>query len=169
MPISLFFSLVLALLLGMFTYFKPSESSQDSIENVPLFELDSFVIYEISPHKINHFFAGDHAKKFPDYYEATNAKLTNNKRELLESIRADHAIYQEDVINLKGNVHYVRADGLEFRSNEGTYDQKNSFAKTKGAFTITKNQNSVHGTQLYYDLEHDTVDANQIMGIYQLN
>lgn len=169
MPISLFFSLVLALLLGMFAYFKPSEASQDSIENVPLFELDHFVIYEISPQRINYFFTGDHAKKFPNYYEATNAKLTNNKRELLESIRADYAIYQEDVINLKGNVHYVRADDTEFRSNEGTYDQKNSFVKTNGAFTITKNQNSVHGTQLYYDLEHDTVDANQIMGIYQLN
>lgn len=169
MPISLFFALLLALLLGMFSYFKPSQSTQGAAENVPLFELDNFVIYEISPQKINHFFAGDHAKKFPDYYEASNAKLTNNKRELLESIRADHALYQGDVINLKGNVYYVREDGLEFRSHEGVYDQKNSFAKTKGAFTITKNQNSVHGTQLYYDLAHDTVDANQTTGIYQLN
>jgi len=169
MPISIFFTLILALLLGMFSYFKPTESAKGVAENVPLFELDHFVIYEITPHKISHSFSGDHGAKFQDYYDATNAKLTNNKRELLESIQADHAIYQGDVINLKGNVHYVREDGLEFRSHEGIYDQKNSFAKTKGAFTITKDQHSVRGTQLYYDLAHDTVDANQITGIYQLN
>jgi hypothetical protein len=169
MPISLFFTLLLALLLGMYSYFKPSVTLKESIKNAPLFEMDYFVIYEITPNKISSSFSGDYGAKFHDYYYATNAKLTSNKRELLESIRADRSVYKGDILNLKGNVTYVREDGLKFCFDEGIYNQKRSFAKTNGSFIITKNQHKVKGSQLYYDLTHDTVNASQITAIYQLN
>jgi len=156
-------------MLGMFSYFKPTNSLQAKAVEVPQFELDQFVIYEISPTRIEHFFEGAHGKRFSDRYEATQAKFTNNEKELLESIRANNVLYKDDAVYVKGNVHYVRADGLEFRSNEGVYDQKHSFVKTNGAFTITKNQNSINGIGLYYDLALDTVSADQIRGSYQLN
>jgi LPS export ABC transporter protein LptC len=169
MSINVFFFLILALLVGMFSYFKPSNDMPITEKKVAQFEMDDFILYEISPQQINHFFTGAHGSKFPDYYEATNAKLTSNKRGMIESIRADRVLYKEDVIDLKGNVHYEREDGLEFYSQEGIYDQKNSYVKTSDAFRISKNQNTIYGIQLYYDLELDTVDANQITGIYQLN
>ena len=153
----------------MFNYFKPSESPKESSDVAPLFEMDYFVIYEITPHKISHSFSGDYGAKFHNYYYATNAKLTNNKRELLESIRADRSVYKGDVLNLKGNVAYVREDGLKFCFDEGIYNQKKSFAKTNGSFVITKNRDKVQGSQLYYDLAHDTINASQITAIYQLN
>lgn len=169
MSINVFFFLILTLLLGMFSYFKPTNSIQAKAAEVPQFELDQFVIYEISSRRIDHFFEGEHGKRFSDRYEATGAKFTNNERSLLESIRANRALYKDDVVSLMGNVHYSRADGLQFRSNEGVYNLKESFVKTDGAFTITKNQNSVQGTSLYYDLTGDTVSADQIRASYQLN
>ncbi len=153
----------------MFSYFKPTSSLLTKIAEVPQFELDQFVIYEISPTHIEHFFEGAHGKRFSDRYEATEAKFTNNEKELLESIGANNALYKDDVVYLKGNVHYVRADGLELRSNEGVYDQKHSFVKTDGPFTITKDQNSINGIGLYYDLILDTVSADKVRGSYQLN
>jgi len=169
MSINIFFTLVLTLLVGMFAYFKPVERDQLSVKEVPLFELDRFVIYEISPHKIDHFFEGEHGKRFSDRYEVSVAKFTNNEKALLESIRADKALYKDDIVSLDGKVHYVRADGLQFRSNEGLYDQKRSLITTDGAFTITKNENIIQGTHLYYNLNLDTVSANQIRASYQLN
>lgn len=153
----------------MFSYFNPTDSIQTKTVEVPQFELDKFVIYEISPSRIDHFFEGEHGKRFLDRYEATDAKFTNNERVLLESIQANSAHYKDDIITLTGDVRYVRADGLRFRSNEGVYNQKKSFVKTNGAFTITENQNTVHGTRLHYDLNNDTVLADQVRGSYQLN
>lgn len=169
MSINIFFTLILALLLVMFTYFKPAERDQLAANEVALFELDTFKIYEISPSKISRFFEGDHGKRFSDRYEVSQAKFSNNEKVLFESIRADNALYKDDIVALDGNIHYVREDGLQFNSNEGIYNLKRSIVTTEGVFTITKNENSVHGTHLYYDLNLDTVSANQIQGSYQLN
>lgn len=169
MSINFFIFFVLVLLLGMFSYFKLPNSHQPKAAEVPQFELDQFVIYEISSNRIDHFFEAEHGKRFSDRYEATGAKFTNNERALLESIRANRALYKDDVVYLNGDVHYVRADGLQFRSNEGVYDQKHSFVKTDGSFTLTKEQNSINGVGLHYDLTLDTVSADQIRGSYQLN
>ena len=169
MSINLFFSLLLVLLMGMFGYFKPLGSGVSNTKEIPLFELDRFVIYEISPHKVSHFFEGEHGKRFSDRYEVHHAKFTNNEKVLLESISADNALYKNNIISLHNNVHYLREDGLEFRSNEGMYDENRSLITTQGAFVITKENNKVEGTQLNYNLTLDTVSANRIRGSYQLN
>jgi LPS export ABC transporter protein LptC len=153
----------------MFGYFKPIDADKLSTKEVPQFELDKFVIYEISPHKIDRFFEGEHGKHFEDRYEVSSAKFSNNEKTLFESIRADNALYKNDIITLDGHVHYQRADGLQFHSNEGEYDQNRSLVKTDGVFTITKNDNIIHGTRLYYDLNLESVSADQIRASYQLN
>lgn len=168
MSINLFFAFIFALLVGMFQYFQPHTLQESDKKEVPQFELDHFIIYEISTSKINRFFEGDNGIRFSDRYIVYNAKFSNNERELFESIRADNAHYKDDVVKLNGNVHYVRDDGLNFQSQEGLYDQKNGFVKTNGAFLITKEGNSVRGTHLYYNLNLDTVSADRIQGIYQL-
>jgi LPS export ABC transporter protein LptC len=169
MSINLFFALLLAFLIGMFGYFKPFTNGVSSTKEIPLFELDKFVIYEISPHKVSHFFEGEHGKRFSDRYEVYHAKFTNNDKTLRESISADNALYQNNIIALKKNVHYLREDGLEFRSNEGMYDENHSLITTQGGFVITKENNKIEGMQLNYNLTLDTVSANRIRGSYQLN
>ncbi|MFH0709024.1 MAG: LPS export ABC transporter periplasmic protein LptC [Pseudomonadota bacterium] len=168
MSINIFFILILTLLVGMFSYFKPLKHDQLASKEVPSFELDKFVIYEISPERIDRFFEGEHGKRFSDRYEVSDAKFTNNEKALLESIRANSALYKDDVITLEGKVYYARSDGLQFHSNEGMYDQKRSFLTTEEAFTITKNENSIEGRHLLYDLNLDTVSADQIRASYQL-
>jgi LPS export ABC transporter protein LptC len=169
MSINIFFVLILALLVGMFSYFKPVTHDLLALKEVPQFELDKFVIYEISPDRIDRFFEGDHGKRFSDRYEVSEAKFTNNEKPLLESIRADNALYKDDVISLDGKVHYSRADGLQFHSDEGIYDQARSLITTDGDFTVTKNENIIQGTHLYYNLNLDTVSADKIQATYQLN
>jgi len=168
MSINLFFLLLLTLLIGMFGYFKPLGNGAFNAKEIPLFELDRFIIYEISPHKIDHFFEGEHGKRFSNRYEVDHAKFTNNDKTLRESISADNALYQNNIIALKENVHYLREDGLEFRSNEGMYDENRSLITTQGAFVITKEHNTIEGTQLNYNATLDTVSANRIRGSYQL-
>lgn len=169
MSINLFFIFIFAMLVGMFQYFQPHTQQEEQKKEIPQFELDQFVIYEISSSKINRFFEGSHGIRFSDRYVVENAKFSNNERELFESIRSDHALYKDDIVTLNDNVVYKRADGLAFRSNEGKYDQKNGHVSTQGTFVITKESNSIRGEHLHYNLNLDTVSANRIQGIYQLN
>lgn len=169
MSINLFFVLVLSLLLGMFGYFKPTLLMDETKEEVPKFELKSFIIYEISSAGIDRFFEGDHGKRFEDRYEVSSAKFSNNSKDLFESISANNALYKEDIITLDGNVHYVREDGLEFRSAEGQYDTPRSLVSTRGSFVITQNSNRVNGTQLLFNTQQKTVSANAVSGSYQLD
>ena len=153
----------------MFSYFKPQVREEYLTQEVPQFELEQFVIYEINRVKIDRFFEGAHGKHFVDRYEISDAKFTNNAKTMLESIRADTALYKGNLISLDGNVHYVREDGFQFRSSEGTYDQNSSRIQTKRAFVLTKDGNKVDGTHLDYNVNLDTVSADKVRGSYQLN
>jgi hypothetical protein len=169
MSINLFFVLILSALVGMYGYFKPTMFKEETKEEVPKFELESFVVYEISSLGIDRFFEGKYGKRFEDRYEVSSAKFSNNSRTLFESIRANNALYKDDVIALNGDVHYVREDGLQFRSHEGQYDTLHSLVTTRGKFVITQNNNRVDGTQLQLNTKSHTVSANAVSGSYQLD
>ncbi|MDP3120142.1 MAG: LPS export ABC transporter periplasmic protein LptC [Sulfuricurvum sp.] len=169
MSINLFFVLLLSLLLGMFGYFKPTLFVGETKKEVPKFELESFVVYEISATGIDRFFEGNHGMRFEDRYEVSSAKFSNNSKDLFESISANEALYKDDIISLEGDVHYVREDGLQFRSDEGKYDTVNSLVSTRGSFVITQNSNRVNGTQLLLNTQQKTVSANAVSGSYQLD
>ena len=169
MSINFFFILLLSLLIGMFGYFKPALLMDERKEEVPKFELESFIVYEISAAGIDRFFEGNYGRRFENRYEVSSAKFSNNSKNLFESINANKALYKDDVISLEGNVHYVREDGLQFRSAEGTYDTTNSLVSTRGSFVITQNSNRVSGTQLQLNTKSHTVSANAVSGSYQLD
>ncbi|MBN2871154.1 MAG: LPS export ABC transporter periplasmic protein LptC [Campylobacterales bacterium] len=169
MSVNVFFLLVLGLLLGMFAVFKPTYATDQLTREIPKIELQSFALYEISRNGIDHVLEGEEGKMFDDRYEVTSAKFSDNTKSLSQSIRADNAQYQSDVLRLKDNVLYRREDGLEFRSEEGQYDANASVITTQGPFAITQNANRVDGRRLYYNTEHDTVSADAVRGSYQLN
>lgn len=169
MSINFFFVLLLSALVGMYGYFKPTMFKEETKVEVPKFELESFVVYEISSLGIDRFFQGEHAKRFEDRYEVSSAKFSNNSRTLFESISANNALYKDNIITLEGNVHYVREDGLEFRSDEGMYNTPHSLVTTRGSFVITQNSNRVHGTQLELNTKNHTISANAVSGTYQLD
>lgn len=152
----------------MYGYFNPDYSALDDNKETPQIELSHFTLYEISQKGIDHILQGSEGKKFESYYVITSAKFSDNTKNLFQSVRSDNADYRNDILKLNGNVRYVREDGLEFRSNEGTYNSKESLIKTQGTFVITQNANRIDGTTLHYNTAQDTVSANRVIGVYQL-
>jgi hypothetical protein len=168
MSINVFFLLLTGLLIGMFSYFSPNDRLMQESREIPKIELTDFILYEISPKRIDHILEGKEGKKFDEYYVVTSAKFSDNTKNLFQTIRSDNAVYRNDIIRADGNVHYIREDGMEFRSHEGTYNTKESLIATKGSFVITQNANRIDGTALNYNTKFDTVSANQVRGSYQL-
>lgn len=169
MSINVFFLFIFGLLMGMYVYFKPAYPPEQLSGEIPKIQLYSFALYEISRNGIDHILEGEEGKKFDERYEITSAKFSDNTKSLFQSIRADQAHYQGDILRLKTDVFYRREDGLEFRSDEGQYDSKASLITTEGPFVITQNANRVDGKRLHYNTEQDTVSADAVRGSYQLN
>ncbi|MFY9141380.1 LPS export ABC transporter periplasmic protein LptC [Sulfuricurvum sp.] len=168
MSINIFFVLILGLLLGMYGYFAPNYVPQQEKREIPKIQLMDFTLYEISNKGIDHILEGKEGKKFDERYTVTSGKFSDNTKSLFQSIRSDNVVYQYDILNLTGNVYYSRADGLEFHSDEGTYDTNNSVIQTQGSFVITQNANRIDGEKLNYHTGQKTVTANQVRGSYQL-
>lgn len=168
MSINLFFIVLLGLLIGMYNYFTPNYTRSVESGEVPKIELSNFTLYEISPKGIDHVLEGKEGKKFDDRYTVTSAKFSDNTKRLFQTMQSNHVDYRSDHITLKGNVHYARADGLEFRSNEGKYNTKTSVIETQGAFVVTQKSNRIDGDKLHYDNEHNTVSADHVRVSYQL-
>lgn len=168
MSINLFFIILAGLLIGMFNYFSPDYAPSNDIKDIPQIELTDFTLYEISSKGIDHILEGKEGKKFDDHYVITSAKFSDNTKNLFQTIRSDHADYRNDIIALNGHVHYLRDDGLEFHSAEGSYNSKTSLVQTIGSFVINKNTSSIDGTSLHYNTAQDTVSADRVHGSYQL-
>lgn len=168
MSINIFFILLLGLLLGMYNYFTPNYILSKDVGEVPKIELFSFTLYEISHKGIDHILEGKEGKKFDDRYAVTSAKFSDNTKTLFQTIESENVDYQSDIIKLKGNVHYSREDGLEFRSNEGKYNTDTAMIQTQGAFVITQKSNRIDGSTLLYDNKNNTVSADHVRVSYQL-
>lgn len=168
MSINIFFILLLGLLLGMYNYFTPNYILSKDVGEVPKIELFSFTLYEISHKGIDHILEGKEGKKFDDRYAVTSAKFSDNTKTLFQTIESENVDYQSDIIKLKGNVHYAREDGLEFRSNEGKYNTDTAMIQTQGAFVITQKSNRIDGSTLLYDNKNNMVFADHVRVSYQL-
>ena len=155
-------------MMGMYGYFDTNYHAKQDVAEIPKIELLSFSMYEISYKGIDHILEGEKAKKFDDRYVITSAKFSDNTKRLFQSIRADNVKYQDDIVTLDGNVHYLREDGLQFHSVEGKYNTKQSLIQTNGAFTITQNGNRIDGQKLFYNTDLGTVSANSVRGSFNL-
>jgi len=168
MSINLFFIALLGLLIGMYNYFTPNYTPSNDVGEIPKIELFGFTLYEISHKGIDHILEGKEGKKFDESYTVTSAKFSDNTKTLFQTIKSDNVDYRSDLIKLKGNVHYAREDGLEFRSNEGQYNTDTSVIQTEGGFVITQKSNRIDGKKLHYNNENDTVSADNVRVSYQL-
>ena len=169
MSLNLFFLLVLGLLLGMFSYFPLEYQTYEQEGEVPKIELSRFSLYEISHQGVEHVLEGEEGKKFDAYYVITSAKFSDNTKKMVQSIQSNHAEYRSPLLDVKGDVRYLREDGLEFRCDAGKYDTKAGEVNVEGAFAITRSAHRIEGDRLEYNLNEDTLSAHNVRGSYQLN
>lgn len=169
MSINRFLLMVLGLLLGIYSYFTPTPKNKKETGEIPKIELYGFTLYEISYRGIDHRLEGKEGKKFDDYYTITSAKFSDNTPKFLHTIQSDHAYYRDDFLKLGGNLHYLRNDGLAFKTENGTYDTKKKVIETHQPFMITYENSRIDGKNIRYDVDQQSIIANKIQVKYQLH
>ena len=168
MNINLFFSLLFLSLAMIFILFKPLNLKEQSFVDVPVFELKFFTLHELNIFGLTTLMSGDSSIKFEDRQLVTNIEYTDNSREYIANMKADEGIYKENIVELTGNIVYLREDGLSFKTQKSIYDKQTEIIHTDTKFTSTRNNNVINGSSLKYNNNSQKIEAKNVTIKYKL-
>jgi len=154
----------------IFVGFKPLDIKQQKFDDVPLFELESFVLHELSQDGLVTLMKGTKAIRYSNRYDVSNMDYTDNSKEFLANMRANKGLYRDkkEIIDLEGDVIYNREDGLVFESQEASYNKKSSIAKTRKDYVMYRDKDRVIGTSLTYDNANNRIKSKNVVANYQI-
>ena len=168
MNINSFFVLISIGLSMIFFLFEPLNIKKQNFTDIPLFDLDSFTLYELDTKSLITLMNGSSAVKFSDRYEVENIDYTDSSREFIANMKANDGLYKNEFVDLKGDVLYSREDGLVFETQEINYNKKTSVATTDKDFVMFRDSDKVIGTSLVYDNFKGTSKMTNIVAKYNL-
>ena len=152
----------------IYTMFKPMKIKQQEVGAIPLFELATFTMYELNNKGLVSIILGTNAVRYNDRYTIQNINYTDNSREYIANIKANQGVYKDNIIDLKGDVVYTREDGLVFKTQVATYNQKTSIANASGDYVSYRNSDKITGNSLEYNNILDTVKSKNVVAKYNI-
>ena len=152
----------------IFVGFKPLDVKQQNFVDVPLFELQSFVVYEINQQGLDTMMLGSNAIRYSNRYTVKNIDYTDNSRDYIINMKASSGIYKNNIVSVDGDVVYTREDGLTFQTQKAIYNKKTSIAKTDSSYILYQDKNRVRGSSIIYNNKLNTIQSKRVVAKYQL-
>ena len=152
----------------IFVFFKPLNIKEQNFNDVPLFDMDSFTLFEFSDKGLSTLMRGENAVRYSNRYKVSDIDYTDNSQEYIANIKADNGLYKGDNIDLTGNVVYIREDGLTFKSQEASYNKVTTVVKTNSDYVAFMGNNRAVGTSLKYNNSSKKMESKNIVAHYQL-
>lgn len=152
----------------IYVLFEPLTIKEREFEDVPVFEINSFIMYELNEKGLKTLMTGDKTLKYEDRYTVDTIDFTDQSKGFISNMKADRGLYKEDIVNLNGDIRYVREDGLMFQSEAMTYNTTTAVANTTSSYTASKNKSTMTGTSLEYHSIPNTMKSKNIVIKYQL-
>jgi len=147
---------------------QPLKIKQQKFIDVPLLDMNTFVMYELNSTGLSTLMSGDKALRYKDRYVVNKIDFTDSSRKFISNLKADLGIYKDNVIDLKGNVTLLREDGLSLNSELITYNRKSLIAKTDKKYTALMEENKMQGDSIIYDIKNKKIKSKNVTIIYDL-
>lgn len=161
----IFFSLCLLMILFLF---KPMEIKQYAYKEVPLFTISTFTMHELDKNGLVTLMNGSEAARFTNRYTVKDMDYTDNSKEYMANMKANSGVYKNEIVDLVGDILYVREDGLTFETQKAVYNKKTAIATADGEFLLYRDSNRVTGVKLKYNDSLERVEAKNVYAIYKL-
>ncbi len=152
----------------IFVLFKPLDIKKQEFIDIPLFELQSFTLFELNNKGLTTVMKGSSATKFSDRYSVENIDYTDNSVEYIASMRAKYGLYKNDTVDLKGDIVYQREDGLTFETQKATYNKKSKIAHVNTDFIAYRGDDMLKGSSMTYNNLLNRAKSTDIVAKYQL-
>ncbi len=111
---------------------------------------------------------GNAATRYANRYTIENMDYTDNKKEYIANMKADHGIYKNDKVTLTGNIAYVRDDGITFATQKAVYNKKTSIITTDVGYIAYLNDSVITGSYLKYNNNKNRIFSKNIRAKIQL-
>lgn len=168
MNINYFFSSVLIALLMIFFLFKPLEVKQQKLQDIALFNISTFTMYELDKSGTLTLMHGKEAAKYVDRYTIEKMDFTDNSKKYVANMKSNSGIYKNGIVYLEGDIVYLGREGLTFKTQKATYDRKTTIAATEGDFLLYRDSNTLNGENLKYNSSLEKVESKNVTAKYQL-
>jgi LPS export ABC transporter protein LptC len=168
MNINIFFTIVASALLMILVLFKPQDIKQNKFEDIALFNISAFTMYELNKNGLSSIMSGIEGIRYSDRYNVKFIDYTDNSQKFMANMKANNGIYKDNTLKLNGNVVYFREDGLTFETQEVTYNKETSIAIADGDYVLYRNNNKVIGNNLRYNNSSGRVQSKNVVAKYQI-
>jgi len=152
----------------IFILFKPLNIKEREFVDVPLLEIGEFVMYELNKMGLETFMTGDKMLRYSDRYTVNHIDFTDDSKGHISNMKANSGLYKDDIVDLKGDISYVREDGLAFESQTMTYNTKTSIAKTQSEYVAFRGKSTMRGSSLEYNSLLNKIKSSNVEVNYQL-
>ncbi len=168
MNINIFFLLLIGGLAMIFVLFKPLDLKARNSGEIPLLELEDFKIIELGKDGLSSIMKGSTGLKYSDRYLINDLDYTDNTNKLIANIKSNHGVYKGEMIYLKGDVVYTRADGLSFRTQKAKYNQKTDIVVAQTKYVSYINEHRATGSWMQYNNALGKIKSKNIFATYKL-
>lgn len=162
------FGLIAAFMLTIYFLFEPTLKSTSSGVEAPVFNIEKFVVYELTKDGLKGVLNGSNGVRYKDRYEIDDIGYMDRSKKFIATMSADHGLYKDDVVELNKDVVYTRDDGLICKSEQAKYDKKISTAFVDVKYICRMGKNSVEGSKFEYNNQSKELKAENISAKYQL-
>jgi len=168
MNINIFFIATSAFLLIILFVFKPLDIKQESLKDVPLFNMSTFTMQELNTQGLITLMSGSEGVKYSNRYTVKDIDYTDNSKDYVANMTAINGVYKNDIVTLVGDVVYFREDGLTFETKKAVYNKKTSISRADGEYVLYRNSDRVIGKKLRYNNESEKIKSINVTAKYQL-
>jgi len=141
---------------------------QQEFVDVPLFELSTFIIYEINKVGLDTMMIGTRAIRYADRYRIDNINYTDNTQEYIANMKANNGLYKNDILTLTGDVIYNREDGLVMETSKAVYNKKNTVTTIENDYVSYRGSNRVIGSSAKYNNKLNKIASKNVIAKYQI-
>ena len=152
----------------IFVLFKPLQIKEQKVAEVPLLDMNEFVMYELDTKGLHTLMAGKKALRYTNRYVVDYVDFTDNSKEFIANMKANKGLYKNNIVDLKGDVFYVREDGLSFESPTMKYNTTTSVATTNDKYVAYREANSMRGTTLEYNSQLQQMKSKKVTMKYKI-
>ena len=154
----------------IYIFFKPLDIKKQTLVDVPQFKLNKFKLYELNKERMTTIMEGKKGVRYKNRYEINKIDYTDNSKNYISNMKANFGVYKNDkLLDLIGNVKYVRADGIDFQSEKVHYNKATHIATTNSGYTLYVGENVVVGKTLRYNNELNIIKSTDVIANYKID
>ena len=125
-------------------------------------------MYELDRVGLHTIMLGSAATRYADRYTVQNMDYTDNSKKYIANMKANDGVYKNDLVTLRGDVEYVREDGLTFKTQKATYNKKTSDVISKVGYIAYLNDSIIKGSYIKYNNDKNRIYSKNVIAEIQL-